>query len=99
MLQKLALAMIVLMLGGSAALAAPATGKVAVVAKQHVCIVLSAKPEAWMKKGGYVRALGGRCTIVNVAPDTLCIQSSNAAKAKVGASVTLEKPRAGAAGC
>ncbi len=100
MRNRLLLAALAVALGASAALAAaPFTGKIAVVNKQHICILVSAKPEVWMKKGAKVRVLGGRATIVNVVADTLCVVSPKAAGAKVGEKVTLEKPRAGATGC
>lgn len=100
MRMRLLIAALVLAAGSATALAAtPFTGKVAAIEKQHLCVVVTAKPEAWMKKGAKVRVLGGRATIVNVEPDTICVVSPNAAKAKVGASITLEKPRPTATGC
>lgn len=97
--KRFVLAALILVVGAAAALAGPLSGKVAVISKQHVCVVVDGKPEAWMKKGAKVRVLGGKAVIVNAAPDTICVTTPNATKAKVGASITLEKPRPNAAGC
>lgn len=99
MFGRVTLAGLLLAAGAAAAIAAPFAAKVAVVNKQHVCLVITAKPEPWMKKGAKARVLGGKAMIVNVVADTICVTSPNAGKAKVGAPVTIEKPRAGAAGC
>lgn len=99
MLKPIAITCGLLVIGTATALAAPFTAKVAAVNKSHVCLVVSQAPEAWMKKGAKVRVFGGKAMIVNVVPDTICVMSPNAGKAKVGATVPIEKPRAGAAGC
>ncbi|MCC6653173.1 MAG: hypothetical protein IT348_18615 [Candidatus Eisenbacteria bacterium] len=99
MFGRVTLAGLLLAAGAATAIAAPFTAKVAVVNKQHVCLLITAEPEPWMKKGAKVRVFGGKAMIINIVADTICVTSPNAAKAKVGATVTLEKPRAGAAGC
>ncbi len=99
MMKSLTTAFLIAVVAPAAVHAAPMNAKVAVIEKPHVCLVMSAKPEAWMKKGANIRVFGGKAKIVNVAGDTLCVTSPNAAKAKVGATVTLEKPRPNAAGC
>ena len=99
MLKSLFAACAIAALVPATAAAAPLTAKVAVVDKPHVCLVLNGKPEAWVKKGANVRVFGGKAKVVNIAGDTLCVTTSNAAKAKPGATVPVEKPRPGAAGC
>ncbi len=99
MLKTLAVALLFAAVVPVAAFAAPSSAKVAVIDKPHVCLVMAAKPEAWMKKGANIRVFGGKAKIVNIVGDTLCVTSPNSAKAKVGATVTLEKPRPNAAGC
>ncbi len=99
MLRRLALACLVTAFAASAALAAPMTGKVLQVQKKQVRLVLTSKAADWVKKGAAVRFLGARGTIVSVAKDTLVVSTPNAAKTKPGETVTLDKPRAGVAGC
>ncbi|MBK7367819.1 MAG: hypothetical protein IPJ04_07855 [Candidatus Eisenbacteria bacterium] len=99
MMRTFAAAVLLVAVAPVAALAAPMNAKVAVIDKPHVCLVVSAKPEAWMKKGANIRVFGGKAKIVNIVGDTLCVTSPNSAKAKVGTTVTLEKPRPNAAGC
>lgn len=99
MLGRIVLTVALLAGFATAALAAPITGKVIKVQDKQVRVVLSVKPAVWMKKGAFVRFLGGRSTLTAVGGDTLTITTPNAAKTKVGESVTVEKPRASAAGC
>lgn len=98
-MKRIALALALVALGASVALAAPLTGKVLTVEKEQLRVVLNAKPESWIKKGGKVRVLEGRGLIVEIAGDTLVISTPKAEKAKVGDEIKILKPRAGVAGC
>jgi hypothetical protein len=100
MVKRLAFALVLLALGASLALAAPMSGKVISINKPEVRVVVKGKLADWVKKGAPVRFLSMRGTITGVSADTVSISSPKAEKTKVGAIVTLEKPRSpSAAGC
>jgi hypothetical protein len=98
-MKRFALSVVLLALGASVAFAAPLTGKVITVEKEQLRVVLNAKPESWIKKGGKVRVLEGRAFVVEIAGDTLTLSTPKAEKAKVGDEIKILKPRAGVAGC
>ncbi len=95
----LALACALVATAASAAPVAPVKGKVVGIDKKRVKVVVAEKLPAWAKKGVNVRFLEIKSLIVAISADTVTISSPNAAKAKVGADVTIEKPKAGLAGC
>ena len=97
--KPLALALVLVTLGVTVALAAPVKGKVVAIDKNRVTVVVAEKLPTWAKKGMNVRFLEARSLIVAISADTVTISCPKAAKTKVGSAVTLEKPKAGVAGC
>ncbi len=98
-MRRLLITVVMLAVMATAAMAAPQSGKVIKIQNKEVSLVLGAKPAIWVKKGGPVRFLGARAMVVSIASDTLVLSTPNAAKTKVGETVTIDKPRASGAGC
>jgi hypothetical protein len=108
MLRRLALVIILAAIGAATAFAAPLAGKVQSTAGDTLVVVVHFDKVEWVKAGAAARVVAvekgtliGKCMIVGVADSTVTMIAPKAkAKAlKPGASVTLEKPKAGMAGC
>jgi hypothetical protein len=108
MLKRLVFVGILAGLGVTAALAAPLTGKVQSTAADTVVVVVKFEKPEWMKTGSPVRVVRvekevviGKSMIISVADSTITILTpkGKAKNLKPGAGVTLDKPRAGMAGC
>lgn len=108
MLKRLAFVGILAGIGVTAAMAAPLTGKVHSTAADTVVVVVKFEKPEWMKQGLPVRVVRvekevviGKSMIISVADSTITILTpkGKAKNLKPGAGVTLDKPKAGMAGC
>ncbi len=108
MIRRLALVIILATVAAATAAAAPLAGKVLSTSGDTLVVVVNLDKVEWVKAGAPARvvaveksALIGKCMIVGVADSTVTMVAPKAkAKAlKPGAGVTLDKPKAGMAGC
>jgi hypothetical protein len=99
LIRRLVTLLALLAFSATAAFAAPMSGKVSSINKQVVRVIVTGKIAPWVKKGASVKFLGAKAVLTAVAKDTLTITTPKAAKAKVGAAVTIDKSGATATGC
>jgi predicted secreted protein len=100
MIKRFLVALAVVALGATLALAAPMKGKVTSSdGKKVVQIELVGEKAAWLKKGASVKFQGGVGRVVEIKDAVLTINSKNAAKLKAGDAIELDKGPADLAGC
>ena len=108
MLRRLVFVIILAGIGVAAALAAPLPATVQSTAADTVVVDVKFEKPVWMKEGLPVRVvrvekdvLIGKSMIIDVADSTITILTpkGKAKNLKPGASITLDKPRAGMTGC
>jgi len=108
MFKRLAFIAVLAGIGAAAALAAPLPANVQSTAADTVVVVVKFEKPEWMKTGLPVRVvrvekelLIGKSMIIDVADTTITVLTpkGKAKNLKPGAGITLDKPRAGMAGC
>lgn len=108
MLRRLAIVIILVGIGATAALAAPLPGKIQSTAGDTLVVTVKLDKVEWVKPGAPARMVAtekgtliGKCMIISVSDSTVTLLAPKA-KAKTlkpGADVTIDKPKAGMAGC
>ena len=108
MFRRLAFVIILAGIGVAAALAAPLPGKVQSVAADTVVVNVKFEKPEWMKEGLPLRVVRvekevviGKAMIISVTDSTITVLTpkGKAKNLKPGADITVDKPRAGMAGC
>jgi phosphohistidine swiveling domain-containing protein len=108
MFRRLALFIILAAVGAAAATAAPLPCQVQSVAADTVVVNVKFEKPEWMKEGLHLRVvrveknvLIGKSMIIGVSDSTITVLTpkGKAKNLKPGADITVDKPRAGMAGC
>jgi hypothetical protein len=99
MIKRFLVAVSVVALGGTLALAAPVKAKVTAIEGKKVTVELVAEKAEWMKKGAPVKFKGGVGRIREIVDKTITMNSKKADILKVGDEIELDKGPAMLEGC
>jgi hypothetical protein len=99
MLKRFVVALAVLVLGATLALAAPVKAKVTAIDGKKVTVELVDEKADWMKKGAPVKFKGGVGRIREIVDKTITMNSKKADILKVGDEIELDKGPATLEGC
>jgi hypothetical protein len=99
MIKRFLVALAVVVLGATLALAAPMKGKVTAIDGKKVQVELVGEKAAWLKKGAPVKWKGGVGRVTEIKDAVLTMNSKSAAKLKVGDEIELDKGPADLSGC
>jgi ABC-type transporter Mla subunit MlaD len=99
MIKRFLVAVSVVALGATLALAAPVKAKVTAIDGKKVTVELADEKAEWMKKGAPVKFKGGVGRIVDITDNKITMNSRNASKLKAGDEIELDKGPATLEGC
>jgi predicted secreted protein len=99
MIKRFLVALAVVVLGATLALAAPMKGKVTAIDGKKVQVELVGEKADWMKKGAPVKFKGGVGRIVEITDNKVTFNSKKADTLKAGDEIDLDKGPATLEGC
>ena len=99
MIKRFLIALSVVALGATLALAAPVKAKVTAIDGKKVTVELVDEKAEWMKKGAPVKFKGGVGRIREIVDKTITMNSKKADILKVGDEIELDKGPATLEGC